>query len=175
MPTGLCIGADNNQEHGGQNPKRQPPHLQLMWRLPSSVSFITSSYIPRGYSTQLNRISLAVLVGRAAVNLSLLGSPVLEEILGHCREQRIAENILILLLPLCAFLLKLRKLRSNLVCRTAGDRCLVTDDLLLDFRIERFNRLSELAHKDLLGLLWNHLIALAHNNVHNSLCTHNLG
>lgn len=150
MPTGLCIGADNNQEHGGQNPKRQPPHLQLMWRLPSSVSFITSSYIPRGYSTQLNRISLAVLVGRAAVNLSLLGSPVLEEILGHCREQRIAENILILLLPLCAFLLKLRKLRSNQVGGTAGNRCLVADNLFLHFRIKGLNCLAEFAKHDFL-------------------------
>ena len=109
----------------------------------------------------LYRISLAPLIRHSRIHTGLLSRSVLEEFLRYSREQRIGQYILILLLPLRTLFLELRKLRSNQVCRTAGDRCLVSDDLLLNFRIERFYRLAELAHKDLLGLFCYHLVALA--------------
>ena len=124
--------------------------------------------------SHLHRISLTLLISHRAVHLGLLGGPVLKEVLCNSREQCITQHILILLLPLCAFLLKLRKLRRNQVGWTAGDWRLIADDLLLDFRIKGLNGLAELAQHDLLGLLGNHLIALAHDDVHDSLGTDNL-
>ena len=113
----------------------------------------------------LYRISLAPLIRHSRIHTGLLSRSVLEEFLRYSREQRIGQYILILLLPLRAIFLELRKLRSDQVCRTAGDRCLVADDLLLNFCIERFYRLAKLAHKDLLGLFCYHLVTLAADHV----------
>ena len=82
---------------------------------------------------RLHRISLAGCICRRLIYLGLLCFPVLEEFLRHSGEQRIGQNVLILLLPLCAFLLKLGKLRLDQVSRPAGNRRSIADDLLLHF------------------------------------------
>ena len=61
----------------------------------------------------LHRISSALLIRNRLVYLCLLCLAVLEELLGYRREQCIGEYILILLLPLCTFLLKFRQFRLN--------------------------------------------------------------
>ena len=54
----------------------------------------------RGYGlseTALHRIRLALLIRSRHIHFLLLGLPILEELLGNCREQSVAQHILILL------------------------------------------------------------------------------
>ena len=135
-----------------------------------SLSLKRRSYLLSG----LHWISLACRISHSRVHLGLLSLSVFEELLCYLREQGVGQHILILLFPPGALFLKLRQLRRDQVCRSAGNGSLIADDLLLHFRIKRLYSLTELTKHDLLGLLRNHLIALAGNHIHNCLCTYDL-
>ena len=85
-------------------------------------------------SNWVNHIFLVKLV---AVDANLGISSLFKEVEGNLRELCIRKNILRLFNPLLNLATELIKLRLKLICRTAFDNLLVTDNLLLKLRINR--------------------------------------
>ena len=77
------------------------------------------------------RVCFVFLVAGCRIDTGLLRLAILEEVNCNLREQCIGEDILILLLPLCDFLLVLRKGRLKIVRRAIVDYLRVADALLL--------------------------------------------
>ena len=84
-----------------------------------------------------NRVNHIFLVKLVAVDANLGISSLFKEVKGNLRELCIRKNIFRLFNPLLNLTAELIKLRLELISRTAFDNLLVTDNLLLEFRINR--------------------------------------
>ncbi len=113
------------------------------------------------------------------INLCLLCLSPLEEISGNLREGSVGQNILfalraVLLCLLCELLHRgLDQIRG--AAHNTFRHILLADNLLYNFFVHRLDCLAVLAEAEILCLLCAHLVTLAHQYVHDSLCTDDLG
>ena len=102
------------------------------------------------FSSRLCGISSVGCVSLGHIHLALLCVTILEVVDGDLREQSIGKDVLILLLVHLALFLELGKLRLDQVRGTAGDGlCILAEDLLDDFPVERLDGLAVLACQEI--------------------------
>ena len=118
---------------------------------------------------------LKLLVAVVSVKVVLLSLAVFEELGSNLLEERVGENVLLLLHVLSTLSAELVELGSKLVSGTASDRLVVTDDELSEFVRYGSGTCTVVAANHTLELLGYHLVALAADYVENCLSTNDLG
>ena len=111
------------------------------------------------------------MVGIDALQLCIA---LLEELGCDLREHCVGQHVLFLSSPLGSFRLQLVHLRSKGICKAAGDGLLVAQDLLGELGLDGSGSLAVIAMDQALELLGNHLVALAQDDVEDSLRANDL-
>ena len=98
-----------------------------------------------------------------------LGVALLKELGSDLREHGVGQDVLFLRSPLCSLSLQLVHLRCEGVSKAAGDGLLVAEDLLGELGADGSRSLAVVAVDEALELLGDHLVALAQDDVEDSL------
>ena len=80
----------------------------------------------------LNRISPILTIRYSSINLSLLSLSIFKEVSSNLWEQRVRQNVLVLLRPLSHLATQSIQFVRDQICRTAGKRFFIADTFLLN-------------------------------------------
>ena len=130
-----------------------------------------------GLSAEVLDIELADRIGIGGLLLGLCGLRVgagFHELARDLWEQGVGQNVLLAAGDVLGLLAVLRQLRLEQVSRAAGDDLVIADALTADFLIYFTGQLAVLAAEQALGFLRDHLVALTHDDVKDSLGANDL-